>query len=244
MSKPYEKVKDALRDLELGPSEHALLFTSLVKATLSAFPSDGPRLVADAVKLYALERGRRMRQRALAAADGTTMASYRAYCEWTAPEGSLYSAIVSRSPVLVTRTIVCPWYEAWKKAGRLEEGRHYCAYVDEYLLRGFDESLRLGIVDAHSEGSGGVCEFTWHGVEYTQEAEEEHVRRRARVAQTGVMGWPYHMMHLISAFRRALEADGRIVSAVFGNAQDDFSELVSNEAALVFECYTDKTLTF
>lgn len=244
MSKPDEKVKDTLRDLELGPSEHALLFTSLVKATLSAFPSDGPRLVADAVKLYALERGRRMRQRALAAADGTSMASYRAYCEWTAPEGSLFSVIASRSPVLVTRTIVCPWYEAWKKAGRLEEGRHYCAYVDEYLVRGFDENLRLGIVDAHSEGSGGVCEFTWHGVEYTEDAEEEYVSMRARVAQTGVMGWPYHMMHLVSAFRRTLESDGLDVFAVLGDARDDFSALAGNEAALVFEGYADKTLTF
>ena len=224
----------------LLPDHHALLFSALARSMLSTCGEAAEAILTEAVKSYALERGRRMRRRAIANGDGTSMASYRAYCEWTAPPGSISSIVAARSPVLITHTLVCPWYEAWKMAGRLREGAFYCRYVDEYLVRGFDESLTLDVKTMHDSSCPRRCEFRWNGIDLTQEEEVRIDAMRARAEQQGyVKDWRYHMGHLISSVARSLRRHGIDESTVLIPARADFASLCGEAAASVFDDYDD-----
>ena len=224
----------------LLPGHHALLFSALARSTLSTCGEAAEAILTEAVKSYALQRGRRMRKRAISNGDGTSMASYRAYCEWTAPPGSMSSLIVAKSPVLITHTLICPWYEAWRRTGRLREGGFYCRYVDEYLVRGFDESLTLEVKTMHDYSYPRRCEFRWNGIDLTQEEEARIDAMRAHVErQGGVKDWRYHMGHLISSFARSLRRHGMDGGAVLISARADFASLCGDDAADVFDDYDD-----
>ncbi len=220
----------------LLPDHHALLFSALARSMLSTCGEAAETILTEAVKSYALERGGRMRRRAFANGDGTSMASYRAYCEWTAPPGSISSVIAARSPVLITHTLICPWYEAWRKTGRLHEGAFYCRYVDEYLVRGFDESLVLEVKTMHDPLSSGYCEFVWNGIDLTPEEESRIDAIRARAERQGcVKDWRYHMGHLIGSFAGSLRRHGIDESTVLIPARADFASLCGEAAASVFD---------
>lgn len=221
----------------LLPDHHALLFSALAGSILSTCGEVAEAILSDAVKSYALERGGRMRKRAIANGDGTSMASYKAYCEWTAPPGSISSLIVTKSPVLITHTVTCPWYEAWKRTGRLHEGAFYCRYVDKYLVRGFNESLVLEVKTMHDPRSSGRCEFTWHGIDLTQEEEARINAMQARAEQGGVKDWRYHMGHLINSFARCLRRHGIDEPTVLIPARTGFASLCGDDAANVFDDY-------
>mgnify|MGYP001188628715 CR=1 FL=1 len=224
----------------LLPGHHALLFSALARSTLSTCGEAAEAILTEAVKSYALQRGRRMRKRAISNGDGTSMASYRAYCEWTAPPGSMSSLIVAKSPVLITHTLICPWYEAWRRTGRLREGGFYCRYVDEYLVRGFDESLTLEVKTMHDAAGSGCCEFIWNGIDLTPEEESGIDAMRAHVErQGGVKDWRYHMGHLISSFARSLRRHGIEESTVLMPARADFASLCGDDAAGVFDDYSE-----
>lgn len=223
----------------LLPDHHALLFSALARSILSTCGEAAEAILSEAVKSYALERGGRMRKRAIANRDGTSMASYRAYCEWTAPPGSISAVVVARSPVLVTHTVTCPWYEAWKGIGRLREGAFYCRYVDEYLVKGFDEGLVLHIKTMHDPVISGRCEFIWNGIDLTQEEEARIDAMRAHAEQGGIKDWRYHMGHLISSFARCLKRHGIDESTVLTPAKADFASLCGDDAASVFDDYSE-----
>ena len=223
----------------LLPDHHALLFSALARSILSACGEAAEAILSEAVKSYALERGGRMRKRAIASGDGTSMASYRAYCEWTAPPGSISSVVIARSPVLITHTVTCPWYDAWKRTGRLHQGAFYCRYVDEYLVKGFNESLSLEVRTMHDPRSSGRCEFMWNGIDLTQEEETRVDAMRARAEQGGVKDWRYHMCHLISSFACCLKRHGIDESTVLIPAKADFTSLCGNDAASVFHDYSE-----
>lgn len=230
--------KEPLGDADaLLPDHHALLFSALARSILSTCGEAAEAILSEAVKSYALERGRRMRKRAIANCDGTSMASYRAYCEWTAPPGSISSVVVARSPVLVTHTVTCPWYEAWARTGRLREGAFYCRYVDEYLVKGFDEGLLLQIKTMHDLLGSGRCEFIWNGIDLTQEEEARVDAMRARTEQGGVKDWRYHMGHLVSSFASCMNRHGIDESIVLIPAKADFASLCGDDAASVFDDY-------
>lgn len=223
----------------LLPDHHALLFSALARSVLSTCGEAAEAILSEAVKSYALERGRRMRKRAIAYRDGTSMASYRAYCEWTAPPGSISAVVAARSPVLVTHTVTCPWYEAWKRTGRLREGAFYCRCVDEYLVKGFDEGLVLEVKTMHDPLSSGRCEFIWNGIDLTQEEEDRIDAMRARAEQGGVKDWRYHMGHLMSSFAGCLRRHGIDEATVLIPAEADFVSLCGNDAAGVFNDYSE-----
>lgn len=224
----------------LLPDHHALLFSALARSILSTCGEAAEDILSEAIKSYGLERGRRMRKRAIANGDGTSMASYKAYCEWTAPPGSTSSVIAARSPVLITHTLICPWYEAWRRTGRLREGAFYCRYVDEYLVRGFDESLTLEVKTMHDSSCPRRCEFRWNGIDLTQDEETRIDAMRARAEQqSGVKDWRYHMGHLISSFARSLRRHGINEGAVLIPARADFASLCGEAAAGVFDDYYD-----
>ncbi len=221
----------------LLPDHHALLFSALARSLLSTCGEVAEDILSEAVKSYSLERGGRMRKRAIANGDGTSMASYRAYCEWTAPPGSISSVIAARSPVLITHTLICPWYEAWKRTGRLREGGFYCGYVDEYLVRGFDESLTLEVKTMHDPLTSGRCEFMWNGIDLTPKEENRIDAMRARAERQGcVKGWHYHIGHLISSFARSLRRHGVEESTVLMPARADFASSCGEAASVFDDC--------
>ncbi len=127
------------------------------------------------------------------------------------------------------------WRQAATHTGRLYEGAFYCRYVDEYLVRGFDESLTLGVKTMHAPLTSGRCEFIWNGIDLTPEEESRIDAMRARARrQDGVKDWHYHMGHLVSCFARSLRGHGVKESTVLMPARADFA-LLCGEAASVFD---------
>jgi len=177
--------------------QHATVFA--VVARNAGAPADPAALTAisEAVRRYGLQRGRRMRKRAIRNGDPPDMASYRAYCEWFAEEGSFATEIVEDSPVLITRTTRCPWMDAWKKTGLVSEGHIYCSFVDDNLVKGFNEDLLLNVGPVLSDGKSGYCEFKWNGLDMRNESSNQTSARRERLMHETVKSWDYHIGHLL-----------------------------------------------
>jgi len=220
---------------ELMPRHHAALFGIIARNAIEHYGEEGRAAVIQAVKEYGLQRGRRMRKRAMRNGDAATMAAYRAYCEWKAPEGSIRSAVVQRSPVLVTRTLSCPWYNSWKEHGLSEEGGCYCDHVDKYLAMGFDEDLKLEVKRSFSDGALEYCEFTWHGVDYTEENERLAVEMRSRLEEGCVLDWLYHLRHLFHSMSRTLARLLKGSEQIMRKSREDFLALFGDRFSIVFD---------
>lgn len=186
------------------PSHHAALFGIIAKEAVERAGEDGKNAVLEGVKLYALQRGSRMKKRAIKNGDPLTMSTYRAYCEWIAPAGSIDRVTVQKSPAHVTRNFACPWHTYWRDHGLLSEGYLYCRYIDEYLVRGFNNSLELNVNAVHTDGKSEYCEFVWNGIDLTPENEKEISIMRERVQASAVKNWEYHIGHLYQTIGKVL----------------------------------------
>ncbi len=206
----------------LRPEHHATLFGIMVRNAIAIAGQEGLNAAAEGVKAYALQRGSRMRTRALANGDPLTFAAYMAYSEWAAPSGSIQIAAAQRSPTYITRTLACPWHAAWLERGMLEEGYCYCKYIDEYLVRGFNNQLVLGVNSVHTDGVSEYCEFVWNGLDFTPQAELELEAMRRRVQGDSIRSWEYHIAHLFAAMSAALTSLTGGDRGIITKSRDEF----------------------
>jgi len=217
------------------PEQHALLFGIVARHARVAAGQAGLDAVADGVKAYALQRGGRMRARALANGDPLTFATYMAYSEWAAPAGSMQVDTVRRSPAHITRTPRCPWHAAWGAHGMMEEGYSYCKYIDEYLVRGFNSQLALGINAVHTDGTSDYCEFVWNGFALTPEAESAIQATRERVQNESIRSWEYHVAHLFAALSTAVNTLPDVGHKIIDKSRDEFVAAYGHHAARVLD---------
>lgn len=220
---------------ELLPGHHATMFGIITRNAVECFGEEGRLAVIAAVKEYGLQRGRRMRKRALRNGDETNMTAYRAYSEWRAPQGSMRSVIIQRSPVLVIRTLSCPWHDAWQENNLTEEGHCYCENIDRHLAMGFDENLNLEVEQSFSGGALSYCEFTWHGIDLTEENERLTVEMRNRLGESCVKDWLYHIRHLLHVMSRTMDRMLTNSECVLLKSKEDFLALFGERFCFIFD---------
>jgi len=220
---------------ELLPGHHATMFGIITRNAVECFGEEGKQAVIAAVRAYGLQRGRRMRQRALKNGDETNMTAYRAYSEWRAPQGSMHSVIMQRSPVLVIRTLLCPWHDAWQKNNLTEEGHCYCENIDKHLAMGFNENLILEVEQALSGDALSYCEFTWHGMDFTEENEQLTIEMRNRLEESCVKDWLYHIRHLLHVMSCTLGERLEGADRILNKSREDFLALFGERFRFIFD---------
>jgi hypothetical protein len=189
---------------EFYVDDHALLFAALAKNILeSTDKNQGLAIVRQGVTEDGLERGLRYAGRCLANGDELNVANYMAYSELVEPKGWNKSVTVALSPYKFD-TVACGWAATWKKYRVLEYGRHYCTWIDESLVRGFNPAIELEVNPIMSHGHD-CCSFTWKNSAFaTQEEADKAARRRQELLPEVGRDFLYHCAHLFSTMRRAV----------------------------------------
>ncbi|MEG1782868.1 MAG: L-2-amino-thiazoline-4-carboxylic acid hydrolase [Oscillospiraceae bacterium] len=224
---------------------HAILFALIYRSAFEALGDDGADACDEGTKLYGLERGGRMAQRALANGDELTMRSYLLYGEWEDKNELSASEVDAYTPVYKSSVTRCGWCKAWEENGLLEYGKNYCNFVDKYLVKGFNQENKININSTLSHGEE-CCAFEWLGFSLSNADEKrEYAMDKARLADSVTKDFLYHSGHLLSAMTRALEEhlsqhDAQSIIAV---AMADFNKLYGDEMtqALLKESQKDFT---
>lgn len=225
--------------------EHATLLALLYRAAVEQYGEEGSAASDEGIKLYGLERGGRMAQRALADGRTLSMLSYTQYSEWTDTKGQSKGEIAAFNPNYTTKTLVCGWHEAWKKHGLLEYGKNYCKYVDHALVEGFNPENALVLSKTLADGDD-CCHFEWLGVSFADEADYKETRKvKAEISPRVTKDFLYHTAHLFSAMQRSyaklLGDEG--ANYILNKALEEFSKLFSTAKtnALIEESFQDFT---
>lgn len=228
-------------EVGFGQSHHAILFGLMTRAALELGGVDGERAVIDGVKLYGLQRGQRMAMRAKKHGCELDCPSYQAFVEWeTGPNklDAMRSCVVSQSPVEIRWNLLCGWNEAWKAFGFCEEGDYYCSFVDEYLVRGFNDKLDMQITCRKSDlinAYDDVCEFVWYGSELTTEKMNWIEETRKKYRDENIKPWEYHIAHLFSAMSDRFRLLLPNAEEVIQKAYDEFVTIYGPSAKTVLD---------
>jgi hypothetical protein len=189
----------------LGPPQHALLFAWLAQEAervLGVLPADD--LARESVRRYGRERGGRMAQRAEALGLPLDWATYQALSEWSAPAYPHESMTLQHTPQWQRIVTSCPWNAAWRAEGLQQVGRLYCRDVDRALVQGFSPGMEYSVSRTLPEGQP-CCEFVTIGYALTDREIERLASLRARLGDSAVMPWEYHLGHLYWTMRREFE---------------------------------------
>ena len=147
-----------------------------------------------------------------AVADGRELSfrTYLTYAEWR--HAQELARIPSRvetlatSPDLHRHVMTCPWHEAWRDAGLLSYGRHYCRHIDRALVRGFDAGLVLQVGETLS-GGGTRCDFSFRKADLSSEDLAAITAESLELAPRTVMPWGYHLGHLYKTMGESIAAE-------------------------------------
>lgn len=174
---------------------HAVLFGLYAREILATKADGAAACLTHGMMRYGNERGGRMRQRCLHYGDTADMVSYKAYCEWRPEEVAEHRSEELGASPHHTRVLQCPWCDIWKEYGLSEYGKYYCDYVDDSLVKGFSDELRIELAPILARGSD-FCEFIWHGADLNEENRAFIAKRRAETIDETTSGWAYHTAHL------------------------------------------------
>lgn len=134
-----------------------MAFTEKVHAYIAAkyyvhltehFKERGERAFLHATQYYAMQRGRRMAQRAIRDGKELTQENYNYYGEWvnteeTKAEGCANKMVQQEDGSL--RVYVCPWHTQFKEMGLSKAGALYCKDLDSSISRGFNPFLKYEV---------------------------------------------------------------------------------------------------
>ena len=181
---------------------HAVLYALLVKEAREQAGEKGQEAMTEATAQYGRERGRRMRQNALAYGDTPDAFTYLAYGEWSAAPGLM---VVEEQPdreEYVTHVSRCEWCRCWENHGLLDYGKAYCTNVDVNIAHGFDPGFDLGVRSLMSAGDP-VCEFGY-GFVMTEDRRKELAAIKEKLGTRAQKDFNYHAAHLLVTCRRVL----------------------------------------
>lgn len=220
--------------VEFIPTQHAVLFGLLARHTLENFGEAAPQVLERGVKRYGRERGARMAKRAAARGVQPDTVAYLAFSEWRYPY-RFEKSVESKEPVYITLVHQCPWCWAWKEYGLQEYGPWYCRYVDEALVKGFNEELSLKVHSNLSEGAP-CCRFEWQSLAMTAENAGRLQELGSRLGDSCLKDWEYHTAHLLSAMGQELLAqDEALGRRTLWQAMADFRQEFGRDAARLVE---------
>ena len=219
--------------------DHAVLFGLLAKHAEARCGGQGLSAVERALVSYGRERGLRSAMRCLRDGRELTLRNYLLYGEWSDERQWSKSEVTAVRPEYRTDTLVCGWFESWKKYGLEEHGKIYCKWIDMELLRGFNPGLRLEMGAILSHG-GASCQFHWMDCRFDNEEDVGKLaKERAEIAPRVTQGFLFHCAHLLSTFRREFYRELGLLdtNAVLDRALSEYGEIFGAEKtkALVAE---------
>lgn len=222
---------------------HAVLYAMLVRQAVRQAGEKGLDAMREATAVYGMERGSRMRQRALGNGDCPDALSYMAYGEWSAAPGVMVVEEMKDRKLYYSHVHKCEWCRCWEKHKLMEYGKIYCEHVDVNIAHGFHPEFDLEINSLLSAGDA-FCEFGY-GFELTEEKREQLARMQRRLGDSARMGFDYHVAHLYSTCRRVLmeklgEASGADVAEA---AFFDFIRRFGAPYAAAVEAYAGEDFT-
>lgn len=181
---------------KLTAHSHAYLFGVIAHEVIVCFGEAGTQAIAEGVKRYGRQRGRRMAERTLADGFELSALNYVAYGEWSAEPGDMDVSIPAKNPDIQYLIKKCPWHDTWSRYGLLEKyGYLYCQYVDVALAEGYNPELRFDILENRGLGNT-VCDMRLRNANVTAAEEAEFALRVAKLANKAKMPWDYHCAHL------------------------------------------------
>ncbi len=183
-------------------SHHALLFAFTAREAIRVYGTAGSEAIADAVKRYGLQRGRRMAMRARIDCNPINAMTYEMYSEWACFPGQVECTADVGDGVCRLHYSRCPWYTEWKHFDLLPYGKLYCEHIDDALLEGFglqEGKLTSSRIDHHQ-----YCELEFHDPVYTEENNDLCNAEREKLGTNAVMPWEYHIGHLFACLKYSL----------------------------------------
>ncbi len=212
---------------------HANLFALVYKSAVELRGEDGAKAADEGTKHYGQQRGARMAYRAKKDGQPLTMENYLVYGEWTDKNGRSKGYVSAKSPVYCLDNTMCGWCEAWKEAGLLEYGKHYCSYVDHNLVKGFNPELKLDILQVLSQG-GETCAFRWNGFSLPdEEAEKAYTEKKAALGTKALKDFLYHTAHLYSRMKETFAGvfGDETAEKIMAKAINDYSAMYGKKMA-------------
>lgn len=183
---------------------HAWLAAKYYEHLTRAFGDRGKEAFVHATRHYAMQRGRRMAQRAIRDGQPLTQASYNYYGEWVpsaemkALDAHNQSSVQPDGSLKITR---CPWHAQFVEMGMEEAGREYCRVLDSAISMGFNPAL--GYVVEQTLHTHACCIHR-----LTSGSMGEGGDRGKHPA--GLRDFAYHCGHLYWSFRE-------VSAAIFGS---------------------------
>lgn len=179
---------------------HAYIAAKYYVYLKEAFGERGRQAFIHGTQYYAMQRGRRMAQRAIRDGQELTQAAYNYYGEWVGTEEiraegcQNQSELTADGSLKITR---CPWHLQFKEMGQTEAGAVYCRYLDAAISRGFnpelgyvvDQTLHTSDCCVHRLMSGNIGE----GSERGKNPE-------------GIKSFEYHCAHLYWSYHQVTAA--------------------------------------
>lgn len=127
---------------------HAYIAAKYYVHMTANFGERGKHAFLHATQYYAMQRGRRMAQRAIRDGQELNQSTYNYYGEWVnteeiRAEGCANKMMQQEDGSLYVFT--CPWYEKFKEMGLSEAGALYCKDLDSSISRGFNPLLKYEV---------------------------------------------------------------------------------------------------
>lgn len=201
---------------------HAYIAARYYVALTETFGERGKAAFIHATQYYAMQRGRRMAQRAIRDGAPLTFATYCRYGEWVgtpeaAEEGiSNVSCFQSYRPDAVQHIFRCPWHQQFKDMGLDQTaGAEYCRHLDMAIARGFNPYLTYEVEQTLQ--TAGCC---IHRLKQPDFDETTDLSKKAEY----IKNFEYHCAHSFWAYRE-------VTSAVFRSQGEAVNAQVLEEFA-------------
>lgn len=200
---------------------HAYLAAKYYQHLTQTFGERGKEAFVHATRYYAMQRGRRMAQRAIRDGKPLTQASYNYYGEWVpseemkAMDAHNQSAVQPDGALKITR---CPWHAQFVEMGMEEAGREYCKVLDSAISLGFNPELGYTV-----EQTLHTHDCCIHRLRASSMGEGAELGK----CPSGLRDFSYHCAHLYWSFQEVCTAifaeEGQAVSqAVLADFQKDY----------------------
>lgn len=134
--------------MEFNERMHAYIAAKYYVYLTEKFGERGKRAFLHATQYYAMQRGRRMAQRAIRDGQELTQATYNYYGEWVNTDEIKAQGCANQmeqQPDGSLKVTVCPWHTQFQEMGLSEAGALYCKDLDSSISRGFNPFLKYEV---------------------------------------------------------------------------------------------------
>lgn len=192
---------------------HAYIAAKYYVHLTETFGERGRLAFIHGTQYYAMQRGRRMAQRAIRDGLELTQSAYNQYGEWVNTEEIKTEGCQNQmefTPDGKLKITQCPWYTQFREMGLKEAGTEYCKHLDSAISRGFnpyleykvDQTLHTSNCCLHRLETGFIGEGTEKG------KKKEYLKN-----------FEYHCAHSYWAYNE-------VTTAIFGAGGERVNSLV------------------